>query len=463
MDKKKEFLRRASREDLEQVQETEKARLQEEQILKLNIKWETRHEAKEITGEEKGLIIDYCRQSDISSRMDLLSEPVKGAQYGRLFVSLLNKIHEKETSQYVLTLVDQLLQENPENAVYFQVAGGYDEFLRILNISDAYSVDKAARILSILLSTRLEGRPPAAEKFLRWILARLNESKTKSIIQILMVTKDFLKNTNNQTLFASENGLSRLMQVLDRDGTNSQVQYLVGFCCWLMAFNPECYAAIHSSAVIRRLVAIVKISSREKVVRICFATFRALLDQKPSDEHSFNDEMIALGVLKIIPSLMSKTGWKDEDIPKILKVINDNLGVAFDKLSSFEMYHAELESGSLQWSPVHSELFWRENVNKFEAKNFALIQRVVKLLDDTKDETVLEVACFDLGEFARVHPDGKRVIEACKAKPKIMALLNHSNPEVRKQALLCTQKLMVQNWETLSKTNKKEGAGGKGS
>jgi len=318
-------------------------------------------------------------------------------------------------------------------------------------------MDKAARILAVLLSTRLEEKPAAAEKFLRWILSRLNESKGKGVIQALIVTKDFLKNTDNCSQFAHEGGITRLMQLLDKEGANTQVQYLVGFCCWLLSYNPTCFPYIREAGVLRKLVGVVKISSREKVIRICFATFRSLLDQKGADDHCFNDDMIALGVLKIIPSLIGKP-WKDDDIAKILKQINDNLENTFEKLSSFEMYHAEVESKNLQWGPVHSELFWRENINKFEAKNFALIRRVVALLEESKDDTVLEVACFDLGEFARLHSDGKRMLESFKAKPKIMALLNHSSPDVRKQALLSVQKLMVQNWEGLSKSSKEKKA-----
>jgi V-type H+-transporting ATPase subunit H len=30
--------------------------------------------------------------------------------------------------------------------------------------------------------------------------------------------------------------------------------------------------------------------------------------------------------------------------------------------------------GSLEWSPVHSEKFWKENVKKFEENDFYLIK-----------------------------------------------------------------------------------------
>jgi hypothetical protein len=42
--------------------------------------------------------------------------------------------------------------------------------------------------------------------------------------------------------------------------------------------------------------------------------------------------------------------------------------------SSFEKYQSEVDSGKLQFSPVHVEQFWRENSQKFEEKSFEYIK-----------------------------------------------------------------------------------------
>lgn len=44
----------------------------------------------------------------------------------------------------------------------------------------------------------------------------------------------------------------------------------------------------------------------------------------------------------------------------------------------------------------------------FENDEFRAIRKLVKLLDTTTDKTTLAVACYDLGEFARLHPAGKK-------------------------------------------------------
>jgi len=44
-----------------------------------------------------------------------------------------------------------------------------------------------------------------------------------------------------------------------------------------------------------------------------------------------------------------------------------------------------------------------------------------------------------------------RIITALGAKVSVMKLMTHPDEEVKKQALLCIQKLMVVNWEYLAK------------
>jgi len=125
-------------------------------------------------------------------------------------------------------------------------------------------------------------------------------------------------------------------------------------------------------------------------------------------------------------------------------------------VSSFEKYQAEVLSGRLEWTPVHSEQFWRENNTKFEEKSFALIKSLIGLLETGTDLT-MEVACYDLGEFARFHPDGKRIIQQNRGKLYLMDKMSSKKPQIARQALLAVQKLMVQNWDFFSRAEKKSG------
>jgi len=123
-------------------------------------------------------------------------------------------------------------------------------------------------------------------------------------------------------------------------------------------------------------------------------------------------------------------------------------------LSSFDMYQSEIMSGKVSWTPVHNQNFWRENVTKFEDRNYFLIGKLISLLDNSEDPA-LEVICYDIGEFARYHPDGQFVVQKLGGKKKLMSLLASGSlhsAAVHKQALLAVQKLMVQNWESLQST-----------
>ena len=77
--------------------------------------------------------------------------------------------------------------------------------------------------------------------------------------------------------------------------------------------------------------------------------------------------------------------------------------------SSFDEYITEVRSGRLEWSPVHrSEKFWRENAGKLNDRNYELLKILINLLETSKDNLVLSVACFDLGEYVRHYQRGKQ-------------------------------------------------------
>ncbi len=85
--------------------------------------------------------------------------------------------------------------------------------------------------------------------------------------------------------------------------------------------------------------------------------------------------------------------------------------------------------------------------------SFCVVNRkVIALLDKSDSELTQTVACSDLGEFARFHPDGKRIITQFGGKNKLMALMaqKSGSGKVTSAALLAVQKLMVNNWEHLA-------------
>jgi V-type H+-transporting ATPase subunit H len=67
-----------------------------------------------------------------------------------------------------------------------------------------------------------------------------------------------------------------------------------------------------------------------------------------------------------------------------------------------------------------------------------------------EDDRVKAIACFDLGEFARFFPYGRQYLDTLNLKEKIITLMGHktSTAELKKEAITCYQKLLMNSWSS---------------
>merc|ERR1711916_105955 len=153
--------------------------------------------------------------------------------------------------------------------------------------------------------------------------------------------------------------------------------------------------------------------------------------------------MLDAGLVRALRNLNNKT-WADEDIKRDIDTLQEVLRVNLEQMSTFELYKAEVLSGELEWGPAHtSEKFWRENAMKLTEDNNKLLGVLNTLINTSPDPTVLAVACYDLGEFSRFHPQGKSIISSINAKVGLMKLMLHEDQQIQKHALLAIQKILV--------------------
>eukprot|EP00271_Cylindrocystis_brebissonii_P000721 TRINITY_DN10943_c0_g1_i3.p1 TRINITY_DN10943_c0_g1~~TRINITY_DN10943_c0_g1_i3.p1 ORF type:complete len:164 (+),score=57.61 TRINITY_DN10943_c0_g1_i3:61-552(+) len=153
--------------------------------------------------------------------------------------------------------------------------------------------------------------------------------------------------------------------------------------------------------------------------------------------------MVELGLPKVVQGLKMQA-WGDEDLREALDTLEVGLLAKLQVLSSFAKYKQEVLSGSLDWTPMHRDTaFWRDNVQHFEDNDFQVLRVLVTLLDNSRDPRTLAVACSDLGQFISVHPSGRLILLDLKAKERCLGLMENTDPEVRKQALLTVQKLLL--------------------
>eukprot|EP01025_Chloroclados_australasicus_P033530 TRINITY_DN3423_c0_g1_i1.p2 TRINITY_DN3423_c0_g1~~TRINITY_DN3423_c0_g1_i1.p2 ORF type:complete len:201 (+),score=18.36 TRINITY_DN3423_c0_g1_i1:1-603(+) len=149
-------------------------------------------------------------------------------------------------------------------------------------------------------------------------------------------------------------------------------------------------------------------------------------------------------MLPRLVKIRSAQSWADEDIPGLLEGLDDSLASCVQELSKFEKYRQEVLSGSLEWTPMHTNVaFWQEHLSVLEEKDFQLIRCLIRLLENSRDTKVLAIACSDLGMFAEAHPHGRFIINDLDGKSKVMAQMNNPDSDVQKHALLCVQRLML--------------------
>ena len=150
-----------------------------------------------------------------------------------------------------------------------------------------------------------------------------------------------------------------------------------------------------------------------------------------------------MGLVKVVASL--KLGaWKDEELLESLDYLEEKLSEVRSSFTTFDRYKREVLSGSLSWTQVHTDpSFWKENISKFEERDWQIVRVLLKLLEMNKETKTLSVACHDIGKFIESHENGRFIIQRLMGKEIIMKLMAHPDLEVQKQALLCVQKLML--------------------
>jgi V-type H+-transporting ATPase subunit H len=220
------------------------------------------------------------------------------------------------------------------------------------------------------------------------------------------------------------------------------------FCIWVASFNDDVLGRIfakRADSLVALLSSTFEECRVEKILRIALSVVKNVLSSP-----TISEAIVESGLVHAIQPLEYEK-WRDNELYDEIRSVASRVVAETAKHSNFERYEKELHDGQLRRGFIHSEKFWLDNVSNFERDNFAPVARLIALLN-SNDAITQAVACHDLGEFARLHPSGKRVVNKLNGKGAVMALMTSSNREVAKEALLCTQKLMLNNWDKLSTT-----------
>ncbi|XP_016936279.1 V-type proton ATPase subunit H isoform X2 [Drosophila suzukii] len=444
-------------ENIDMIAATSVLQQQAADIRTRAINWASYMQSQMISEEDYKAIsaLDKSRASYLATN---------SSQVVKTLLNLVSHLSKDSTIQYILVLLDDLLQEDRSRVDLFHETAGklkqciWGPFLNLLNRQDGFIVNMASRILAKFACWGHETMPKSDLNFyLQFLKDQLASNNNEYIQSVARCLQMMLRVDEYRFAFVGVDGISTLIRILSTR-VNFQVQYQLIFCLWVLTFNPLLAAKMNKFSVIPILADILSDCAKEKVTRIILAVFRNLIE-KPEDLSVAKDHCIAMVQCKVLKqlSILEQRRFDDEDITADVEYLSEKLQNSVQDLSSFDEYATEVRSGRLEWSPVHkSAKFWRENAQRLNEKNYELLRILVHLLETSKDAIILSVACFDIGEYVRHYPRGKHVLEQLGGKQIVMQHLGHEDPNVRYEALLAVQKLMVHNWEYLGKQLEKE-------
>jgi V-type H+-transporting ATPase subunit H len=242
-----------------------------------------------------------------------------------------------------------------------------------------------------------------------------------------------------------------------------QQLYALTFCMWILTYELNASWTIRADFAkegipVQALCELIAAAPREKIVRVALAALNNLATCVDTDEAAptgsevhdgkfFLSEMIGNGLMKSITLLRDKQ-FTDPDIVDDIDIVYKLLVENYKDMSRWEVYKNEVEKGHLQWGSTHTEAFFKENAKMFEGSDgdFFLLKVLITLLS-SKDEEVVAIACYDIGEFVRFYPNGRSITKRLGAKELVMPLIESDNVDLQRHALQCVSKIMVQNWE----------------
>jgi len=307
-----------------------------------------------------------------------------------------------------------------------------------LTKSDPFSADKAAWLLtSIMTNCSYHYTKEDA----RVVLDKVFSKDCKcSELGKLEATCNLLKSVDfRSTAWACAGGFVLLVSA----DAPAPMLYKYLFALWMLSYDKSIVATL-PDGVVRNIRDIMANCRVEKVIRLGLVVIKSFL----ADE-KLSEDIVECQILDVVQQLEFEK-WRDQEIYENIVDVSKLVSVQVSALSNFEKYEKEVNSGNLKWGYLHSNKFWGENINKFEQNGFGVIGELCKLLNEDDKETQA-VACHDIGEFAVLHPLGKKKVKDFGVKEQVMMLMDSDDRDVKREALLCCQKIMLNKWQDASK------------
>ena len=430
-------------------------------------------------------LVEYFADYDAGQlEEDVSVTPDRVKAYFQVLVKALESITDEAVINVTLNLmafVTEVVYTKVSEEYRFVVAGASSEkLIALLQSSRLVHVQSASKVLGYLAVCG----GLSAETFDRLVMwmKQVMTDKTEAFplscaLQTAMVV---VREEVWRDAFVEKGGINLLASLCDVQCGDHQRLYEVCFSLWVLSYSDKASECFAKTKIIETLCDIVQANFREKLTRVAIA---ALVNLVPKQNGEHCQTMAECDLLETLKDL-SESHWADPDVVADIDELKEAMQKNYRVLSSFERYRKEVLKGELKWGPVHSEKFFRDNSEEMASDDFLLVRTLVDLLrravgsspaiakasdsndpknaitgqltgaqlDDLQDDLSMvsvAVACYDLGEFMRFYPSGKRIIVQLGAKTLVMALLEHEDDGVQTQALACCSKIMVSNWDQI--------------
>ncbi|SOV17388.1 vacuolar ATP synthase subunit h, putative [Plasmodium sp. gorilla clade G2] len=363
--------------------------------------------------------------------------------------------------QYVLTIFYEIIRN--DGSSYSYILGilhdkdMYGYLMKLCTHSDTYIADKSSFLLSgsFCYNNNYFTEVQIKEFIIKIDFFNVSEEGKMDIYINILKIDNYRKD-----IYELEQFSTIIKKNLELSNNNANKQYKSVFCIWLLTFKDCFIKQLYKNNIITIVINLFKKCRVEKILRVSLNIIKNIMHIDDCFEIIVDNNIIQT------MTVLQYDKWRDNDIYDTIVQLLNKLDQRVKNYSNFERYCHELSNGKLKWSVLHTEKFWLENVMQFEKDEFKAIQQLADIIKlyahniiqksetgESKEEidaVTVAVACFDIGEFARLYPNGKKICQKFKIKENVMILIATKDRDIVREALLCAQKIMLNNWQSIS-------------
>jgi V-type H+-transporting ATPase subunit H len=370
---------------------------------------------------------------------------------------LLSGALREDVVKYLLGLASELVIESPKFADSLlqlsltDESFPYEPFVKFLDTNE-HQFLLAAKTLVVLFSLK-KAPSKYVNTLFTFLSKKLAASPQQNFQDIAVQSYGVLLRTKwYRELFwnGAKERVPVLLSVLKGSRNNLQLQYNTLLVLWLITFETKPSADIITEFdIVPLYFDIIKNSVKEKIIRLSIATLVNTVTLAPSK--AINSLLLNSGLT--LSKTLSERKWADEELVDDLEKLTTTLQEAFNSMTTFDEYKAELDSKHLRWSPPHRlDTFWKDNAEKFKEQDWKVFKQLADIISSNNDEggvdpVVLAVALNDISHVITEFPEAVKVIERLGIKVNIMELMNHANADVKYEALKTTQNFIAHTFK----------------